>query len=299
MVFQAFIDESYTENSTFVLAGYVASESAWADFSREWEALLPILPAISRGQSGKLRFKMSELQHHADRVRPFHQVIEDHVLLRMSCKLNLGDLNRAKARIWSDNTTLVWGPPSDPFWTACSMLLTKFHEIRYERQFMVDLFPLNEKVDFYFDAYSGGSDQIAMDWEDYAALAGPEIRELYGAVPRFESDESFVPLQAADFWAWWVRYGYEVGKLDQIIDGDFGAWRASRRTPALVWEISENQMVENLISKIKKGMGIGLLANIYDDNVTPRTGIREIPCIPRMSRSVILTKIEKLLRGHR
>jgi hypothetical protein len=71
MVLQAYFDDSYTENGTFVLAGYVASVAAWAAFSQEWEALLPTLPATARGHSGKLRFKMSEMQRYLDRVPLF------------------------------------------------------------------------------------------------------------------------------------------------------------------------------------------------------------------------------------
>ena len=299
MVFQAYIDDSYTPDGAFVLAGYVASAAAWAQFSKAWEELLPTLPRSARGKSGKPRFKMAEMQRFLDRIPPFYKVIEDHALLSVSCKLDMAALERAKQHIWSDNTTLVWGPPSDPFWVAFSMLVTKFHEIRYEYQSIVDRIPLDKKVDFYFDEHSGGATQMAMDWEDgYVNRAAPGIRALYGAMPRFESDECFMPLQAADFWAWWVREGYENGTLSQYLSGDFGHWRGKAIT-AINMEIQEDQLAENLISKIKTDMPIGLLANIYDDRVYPRTPIREIPSISRKSRSALLNGLRRVLKPRR
>src|SRR3981081_2765566 len=68
VVLQAFIDESYTENGGFVLAGYIASAGAWAEFASEWESLLPF---AMQGKSGKHRFKMSEMAQYMDRVPAF------------------------------------------------------------------------------------------------------------------------------------------------------------------------------------------------------------------------------------
>jgi hypothetical protein len=179
------------------------------------------------------------------------------------------------------------------------MLIIKFHQIRYEYQSVADLLPLDKKVDFYFDDQSGGATQIAMDWETYRERAPREIRELYGAMPRFESDEHFMPLQAADFWAWWVREGYETEALAQYQSGDFGSWRGTMPISSIGIEITEDQLVENLISKIKTDMGIGILSNFYDERTTPRNEIREMPRIERMSRSSMFSFIGRMFRKRR
>jgi hypothetical protein len=51
-MFTAYIDDSHTTQSAFVLAGYVATAENWTLFSDEWQAILDMQPALSR-------FKMS------------------------------------------------------------------------------------------------------------------------------------------------------------------------------------------------------------------------------------------------
>lgn len=46
---QAYIDDSYNEDGTFVLAGHVATADAWEAFSREWEQALPMGLRDERG----------------------------------------------------------------------------------------------------------------------------------------------------------------------------------------------------------------------------------------------------------
>ena len=57
VVLQAFIDDSY-DDDVFVLAGYIASEEAWANFAKDWEDLLQWGTLKSDGQR---HFKMSEM----------------------------------------------------------------------------------------------------------------------------------------------------------------------------------------------------------------------------------------------
>jgi hypothetical protein len=77
MILQAVIDDSYDPDGVYVLAGYIASAEAWAEFSREWEELLPLVPM---NRSEVRRFKMAEMATSEDRmvhVPAFYRVIED------------------------------------------------------------------------------------------------------------------------------------------------------------------------------------------------------------------------------
>ena len=56
MVFQAFIEDSYTRDGEFVLAGHIATEEAWVQFSKEWEELLPSGGTLAA--NGEYHFKM-------------------------------------------------------------------------------------------------------------------------------------------------------------------------------------------------------------------------------------------------
>jgi hypothetical protein len=49
MNLQAVIDDSSDPAEAYVLAGYIASAEAWAEFSREWEELLPLVPLSRSG----------------------------------------------------------------------------------------------------------------------------------------------------------------------------------------------------------------------------------------------------------
>ncbi len=99
-----------------------------------------------------------------------------------------------------------------------------FHNNRDKLNVLV---PQGQKIDFIFDK-AGESKAILEVWGDYIKNRPDEIRQYYGATPRFEDDEEFKPLQAADFWAWWVRRWYLARTPEKIETEDFGAWKASK-----------------------------------------------------------------------
>jgi hypothetical protein len=66
MVLQAFIDESYSNDGTYVLAGYIASVEEWASFSREWQELLPY---GTLDKDDQFHFKMSEMAINEERMK--------------------------------------------------------------------------------------------------------------------------------------------------------------------------------------------------------------------------------------
>ena len=99
-----------------------------------------------------------------------------------------------------------------------------------------------------------------------------EIKDVYGRDPRFEDDEEFIELQAADFYAWWVRKGYENGTLAKIQAGDFGVWKGKRLIPSLAISFTEDQLVDALMVIISSQIRekIGEDRPVYDTRVTPR-----------------------------
>jgi hypothetical protein len=125
--------------------------------------------------------------------------------------LNKNDLGRAMRRISADRVTINWECYGQPFFVACRSLLDAFHELRVTEPWRI---PLEEPVDFYFDNTTEKR-PILESWDGYLADIAehyPDQRPLYGTTPRFEDDEVFLPLQAADFRAWWVRkWVQEVG----------------------------------------------------------------------------------------
>jgi hypothetical protein len=61
-----------------------------------------------------------------------------------------------------------------------------------------------EKIDFIFDEQTEKK-VIYRIWDEFAETRPDSYRVTLGNTPRFENDQDFLPLQAADFWAWWAR----------------------------------------------------------------------------------------------
>lgn len=253
--FQCFIDDSRSKDE-FVLAGHIATPEMWAQFSKAWDELLPF---GTRAKNGKLHFKMSEMAMNPERmarVPAFYKVLEDHVLLSMSARMNLEDYERALERaeatthgLASSNPRVKLivspGAPSKPFRILYRGLMDTFHK---NRGTFADRLPLDQKVDFIFDNQSEKT-AVINEWNDYIGARDDEIRGLYGAAPRFEDDQEFLPLQAADLWAWWVREWYEEDAYvvpDKLRDFDFGKWRGKKR-PQIVMSATEDQIVDGLV----------------------------------------------------
>lgn len=228
MALQAFLDDSRTDEGQFyVLAGYIASPETWAQFSRDWEERLPL--AVVQ-DDGRYRFKMSEMArfNRMENVPAFYNLIARHLRTSVSCILDVAALHRALDDLSAD-VLLDTGQEvpvdlgdyhqrrSNPFFIAFRALMDTFHN-SVARQ--PDLLPVGEVVDFYFDDTSDKK-AIRESWDEYLKSKPEDVRATFGREPVFEDDEEFLPLQAADFRAWWVRmWAEELGALN-IRDGSY------------------------------------------------------------------------------
>jgi hypothetical protein len=286
VVLQAFIDDSASNGGTFVLAGYIASAEQWAAFAPEWESLLPL---ATRG-SNKQRFKMSEMggarmQH----VPKFYGLAEKYAAFAISCKIDVGDLARAFDRIWIDGVHIDFARFSrmnNPYFVTFWKLLECFHVTRLQNPRLMpadvslsEVLPLDQKIDFYFDEHSA-KNSILEVWNLFLNDIPEETRALFGHMPRFEDDECFMPLQAADFWAWWVRKGHEDGKLREYEQARFPTWTGTKPVPGIMLELGEDELVQHLIyaTRINLAHQHGDEAKsiaIYDAKYHPRPGALE------------------------
>ena len=253
-VFQAFIDDSYTANGEFVLAGHIATAEAWVAFAKDWEELLPF---GTLAPNGKYHFKMSEmalLPERMERLPAFWRAIQKHVAVSLSCRINIAELRRARTRIYVPAADVRWGFWENPYLVASRCLLDMFHIKRKEIESRI---PANEPVDFIFDEQTEKA-VILEAWTRYIASRPDETRNLYGATPRFENDQKFLPLQAADFWAWWIRKWSESGDLrGRIHSLKFGEWAGMGTARVLVqhYSFNEDQMVESMIAGTRSMVG--------------------------------------------
>jgi len=256
MVFQAYLDDSVsdlTKGDYFVLAGHVASAEQWAAFSKEWETLLPW--ATVNPITGVRRFKMAEMGSSTiakERVAAFYRVIEDNVTASISVRMKLSALENAKRRVVIPGINMKWDFFKGPYNFAFKALMDVFHT---QKPTFAPEIPADEPVDFIFDRQTEMK-AIYEIWEQYLATREPDARKRYGAVPRFEDDEDFLPLQGADLWAGAVRRWAEQGDgaWEKMRNSDFGQFKAKRRRFKLDLELTEEDCVKNILLTVKASL---------------------------------------------
>ncbi|PHR25634.1 MAG: hypothetical protein COA37_02065 [Hoeflea sp.] len=252
MFLQAYMDDSYEPHGSgaYVLAGFISTAEKWAAFSREWEKALPRWGRVT--DKGHYHFKMSEMAaYHMDRVAGLYRLIEDHVVMGLSCAILQEDLRNARARLHVPGARVEWDYVGNTYMFVFRALMDMFHTHRQSKE-MASILPLSERVDFFFDEQSERK-KIEMAWDDYISERSEDIRSTYGHRPRFEKDHEFLPLQAADFIAWWIRKWTTAGIADESLrDLSFGDWRADPlRYPRAHITFTEDQIVEAIKTLIR------------------------------------------------
>jgi hypothetical protein len=247
LVFQAFMDESVGVDGEFILAGHIATAQAWARFSVEWEKMLTMGVMLP---DGTYDFKMSEMaksSERMERVGGFIRIMEKHAPLSLSQRINTGELARAIDRVHAPGLDLDWGPWANPYVVAYRFLMDAFHKVRTRLDFGL---PSGATVDFYFDERSEKK-VIRAAWDEYLERREPEVRALYGNEPRFEDDRKFLPLQAADLYAWWVRKWWSDGC--PAGSPNFGQWEKKRRGgQEVVLSVDEDGIVRTLADMVRE-----------------------------------------------
>ncbi len=247
MVLQAFCDESMSCNGYFVIAGFIATAEAWADFARKWEAALP-LHGIEDRKAHQYHFKMNRMWNlKRDHVEPFYRIIEETAVMGVSCAISVRDFELAKKRIYLNHPafkigSLDVGDYGNIYIHAFRSLMDTFHIMRSNPQIASVIG--NQPVDFYFDEKSEKK-LIAKSWDLYVESRNEPERSFYGREPRFEDDRDFLPLQAADFLAWWVRKWHEMGDADtKVIFGEYCLFKRGRRIPGMHVQVIEDHIAE-------------------------------------------------------
>lgn len=262
VILQGFMDESWDSDGVggegiFVLAGYVSTVEKWAAFSKEWKQRLRWGTVQS---DGSRQFKMSEMasQNRWDDLPFFYSVIMEYAELSISCIVDMKELNRAiddiKAGIGDGVNELPFDIEEiknfwrNPYYFTFRLLMDGFHIWRAQNQ---ELFPGDSPVQFVFDNNSQ-KQVIRKVWDDYIATRSDSIRPTYGAEPRFEDDREFLPLQAADLRAWWVRkWATELG-MNNIGAGVFPFIVPEKKVKSLTIHINNDGIFETVMNSVAK-----------------------------------------------
>lgn len=261
MVLQAYIDDSLNDESgIYALAGYISTAEKWANFSREWEERLPL---AVRQPDGSYRFKMSEMAMFGrmENVSAFHNLIVTYAEASIACVINNRDLkdiiDGISASVIAPNGQMIdinidhikdfWG---NPFYLVFYLLMDNFSKMAELRRDMIDIAC---PVDFYFDDNSQ-KEPIRRGWDDFISTVDDRFRKYFGTEPRFESDDKFLPLQAADFRAWWITHWATEHGLENIGRGEYPFPVIDKRIINVVMRPEGDQLFDvirnNIISEI-------------------------------------------------
>jgi hypothetical protein len=215
-MFQVFIDDSgWDEKSpVFVLAGYVATETQWQSFCREWRAVLDL------EQPRKIAyFRMDEARQFEHRHSQFYGFSEAERDTRL---IKLAKVIRQHA-----GHGIVSVIPIEPY---RRLFGGKFGPALLDRPYFLSFFGMmtslikrvktpDDRIDFIFDTLDGDAKVLLLaHYERYRALAPAQFRAAGPAIPTFARKEDTLPLQAADMMAWHARHYYWDAHLGRDAD---------------------------------------------------------------------------------
>ena len=212
MVIQAYVDDSGSHEASpvFVLAGFITDHDAWASFSDEWQAALNLEPRLEY-------FKMAEAaslhgQFHASkgwdekkrdkRLEILTDIVCKYVKLKISISIrydhfaeHIRSLPAVERSISVDH----------PFMLVATQLMITVVTVCVA-------YGCEEPCNFIFDETDGLADEFLGRWEEtkkiIAGSPRPEVFSLLGERPLFKDEKKFMPLQAADLYAWNVRQNW-------------------------------------------------------------------------------------------
>jgi hypothetical protein len=210
-VWQAFVDESF-DDKFYVIGGFIETADTWANFSDEWQQMLPF---SSRGRDGTFEFKMAEMAQNSERMQraqAFYRIIERWLTFWFVFVMRPRDLANARSRIiitHQDGRNVIanLGFFNNEYMVAWNMFMRgcfRHRDVFASNDHGLPPIPMDQKIDFIFDERLHEKKEIIAGWDDWKRRL-PENGHLAGTAPRFEDSAEFMPLQAADFMCWWIR----------------------------------------------------------------------------------------------
>jgi Protein of unknown function (DUF3800) len=201
MLIQAFVDDSggIGHSKHFVLVGLVSDSARWALFSREWRDCLDQSPRIAV-------FKMREA---ASCTGAFHRFTEAQRDTRLRALAQI--INRyAEFAIWTmidlEAHAQTWAKHSKPrsevyFWPFHTLILGTCFDLWEECHW-------KERFEIIFDEQLIFGER-ARKWyplvREIMRIKHPEEFAILPVEPQFRKDDEYLPIQAADLWAWCLR----------------------------------------------------------------------------------------------
>jgi hypothetical protein len=209
---QAFVDESggNRKNHHLVMAGLISNSEDWAEFSDEWRACLNAPRSIRY-------LKMSEAAALGDQFHGWEIIERNDKLTALAEVIN----RHAKAVVFHTIDLHVFRlaaknqpkPFNQPYFNAFHKIIWSICMYLWETRW-------REEFEIIFDQHEMFGPK-AKEWYPFLKhLMGntipPDAHAMLPAEPMFRDDQKFLPLQAADLFAWGLRNEANIHKNQQL-----------------------------------------------------------------------------------
>lgn len=196
MILESFLDETTTgDGSRYTVAGYIASLDDWKEFTPAWYAALKQQPRLGYYRTTealilKGQFKHFHEQTRNERLKALAKTIPNKGCLGINSSISKADF----AELRAPNYHSDW---EDPYHLCASWLIVRAClDVRDK--------PGLERIDFFFDRQGKIGRRFERVWDVFLKPALMMALPLLGKI-RFEDKRDFLPLQAADMQAGWLR----------------------------------------------------------------------------------------------
>ena len=245
LMLQAFIDDSReAKPPIFVLAGYLAPQTAWGAFAKDWQEVLDMPPAIPYFKMSKAKALLGAKAD--ERIRLLHAVIERHITAGFSIMVPPDAIKR------------IWGPKDKfarhPFYCAFSVLIPLLGLNVEEFGFQCG------PIELHFDDQMHEKDRAVRAWDwarKNAKVESLKLKNILASTPQFHDDKALNPLQAADFHAWWIRRRY-VERIAGLPKLEFPR-KTQDTIKYMALELNERQLRERRFQQILANLKDGFL----------------------------------------
>jgi hypothetical protein len=203
MVVQAYFDESGSNvhSPVFAMGGFISTVDRWAAFSLDWEAALAEAPALDyfrmneahrlKEQFGEERGWDEELRD--KRVNRLCEIICDHAITRVDIALYRKDYD-----IIFEDITDEFEMFKNPYFALFMEAVKEIGILRWE---VGD----DSVLEYIFDELGTIGEVAVQHWPVIKAAMPFGIGAYVGERPIHQDDKKFLPLQAADLYAWQCR----------------------------------------------------------------------------------------------
>jgi hypothetical protein len=209
MVYQAYIDDSGSEPQSpiFILGGFIASHEQWAEFCSEWDQALKRPPALAYFKMTEAANLIGEFSREKDwteskrddRLITLARIIRKYAKVRVAALMPYDAFMRHISTIPASARTLSSDNPYCLLFLQTILAVATFG----------DGHGIDSACDFIFDEQVGFSDEVMRRWPQFKQILQTvprgDIANFVGSPPIFRDEKKFLPLQAADLYAWQVR----------------------------------------------------------------------------------------------